>query len=226
MFDFYPKEIDFLNEEWIEELKDRMHLELYNMLEHKEYTISVLEELLFMAVAWIMPVINKLLDFKAFNRFSELKNSYQYVLENWKNHEKRPYPKMECYINMCYNTGPIVGEDDEETELTYEEIKTLREEYFSEREQKESDDGVITLCDYHILENYFYFLDYFMVDESGDSDNDRDWHINFCVSRINNILFDVLWYVDYADRLKGETESSCFMKAVKEIGDMDNKVRS
>ena len=41
MFDFLPQEIDFLNEEQIEDLKDRMYGELWNMLNQKEYTIAV-----------------------------------------------------------------------------------------------------------------------------------------------------------------------------------------
>ena len=127
---------------------------------------------------------------------------------------------------MCYDTGPIVGEDDENASLTDEETEILREEYFSELEQQESDNMVITLCDYHILKHYFYFLDYFIVDENCNNRIDREWYVNFCVSRINDILFEVLWYIDYAQRLKGETKDSCFRKAVKEVCEMDNKVRS
>ncbi len=226
MFDFLPEEIDFLNEEQIEDLKDRMYGELWNMLNQKEYTISVFEKILFMTQSWIMPVIEEILEFKAFSRFSELSHAYQYVLEHWNRHEKRPYPKIEYFTDMCYDTGPIVGEDDENASLTDEETEILREEYFSELEQQESDNMVITLCDYHILKHYFYFLDYFIVDENCNNRIDREWYVNFCVSRINDILFEVLWYIDYAQRLKGETKDSCFRKAVKEVCEMDNKVRS
>lgn len=226
MFDFLPEEIDFLNEEQIEDLQDRMYDGLWNMLSQEKYTIAVFEKILFMAQLWIMPVIEEILDFKAFSRFSELKHAYQYVLEHWNRHEKRPYPKIEYFMDMCYDTGPIVGEDDENARLTEEEVEILRQEYFLELEQKEPDNGVITLCDYHILKHYFYFLDYFTVDQSCNNNIDREWYINFCISRINGILFEVLWYIDYAHRLKGEARGSCFMKAIKEVCEMNNKIQS
>lgn len=226
MFDFLPEAIDFLDEGQIEDLKNKMYDELRDMLNQKEYTITAFEEILFMTQSCIMPVIEEILDFKAFRRFSELKDAYQYVLEHWNRHEKRPYPKIEYFTNMCYDTGPIVGEDDEEARLTDEEVEILREEYFAELEQKEPDNGVITLCDYHILEYYFYFLDYFTAGESHHNNIDRGWYVNFCASRINDILFDILWYIDYAHRLKGETTDSCFIEAVKKIYDMNNKICS
>ena len=79
------------------------------------------------------------------------------------------------------------------------------------------------MCDYHILKHYFYFLDYFIVDENCNNCIDREWYVNFCVSRINDILFEVLWYIDYAQRLKGETKDSCFRNAVKEVCEMEKK---
>lgn len=222
MFDFLPEEIDFLDEDQIEGLRDKMEDELMHMMSDKKYTIEALEEMLLTAQSWVMPVTEKILDFDSMSRFSELKKAFEYVSENWKTHKKRPYPKVEYYFDMCYDMGPIVGEDDEDAGLTEEEVEILREEYFAEREQKEPDGGVITICDYQILEKYFYFLDSF----SGDRCSDREWLVRHCVWQINNTLFDILWYVDYVHNPKGKTEDSAFMKSVKEICHMDNKFRS
>ena len=223
MFDFFPEEIDFLDEDQIEPLRDKMEDELLHIMSDKKYTIAALEEVLFMAQSWAMPVIEQILDLKALSRFSELKEAYKYVLENWKKHEKRPYPKVEEYFDMCYDTGPIVGEDDEEAGLTEEEVEILREEYFAEIERKKPDSEVITLCDYHALEIYYYFLDYFMEDECA---NNRDELINYCVERILDTLFNVVWYIDYAHSPGVKTKDSGFMNAVKEICDIDSKFRS
>lgn len=222
MFDFLPKEIDFIKEEEIEELKDEMYVELLDIMNHEEYTIAALEEALFMAQSWVMPVIEQIFDLKALSRFSELKEAYTYVLENWKRHEKMPYPKVEYYSDMCYDTGPIVGEDDEEARLTWEEVEILREEYFAEIEQKKPDSELIALCDYQVLQRYYYFLSYFMDEEC----DDRDWLIDFCVYQILDTLFNVVWYIDYAHSPGLKTKDSCFMKAVKDICDMDSRLRS
>jgi len=174
MFDFLPKEIDFLDEDQIEQLRDKMEDELLHMMGDTRYTIEVLEEMLLAAQSWVVPVAEKMLDYNSMSRFSELKEAFGYVSECWKKHEKRPYPKAEYYFDMCYDTGPVVGEDDEEARLTKEEAEALREEYFAERKEKEPNEGIITICDYQILEKYYYFL---IIFQGTDAATETGWFV-------------------------------------------------
>ena len=45
MFDFLPEEIDFLDKNQIEGLRDKMEDELMHMMSDKKYTIEALEEM-------------------------------------------------------------------------------------------------------------------------------------------------------------------------------------
>lgn len=218
MFDFMPKEIDFSDDKQYEYLQDKMNLSLQDVLSDEKNTLEQMENLLFEVQSWIQPFVLQILDFESFHSFSELKNAYEYVQKNWEADAERPYLQLEMYCEMCNQIGCIVDSHDDpeylaSINLSQEEAELISGDYFSELEEKDSISRTFACYSYSIFESYYDFLNYFR------GARDRNHVIKNCLSQIDNILFNVFWWLDCD--LENGTADSYFLKAVNELLDSE-----
>lgn len=216
MFNFMPKEIDFSDEKQYEYLQNKMCSALQDVLSNEKNALEQMENLLFAVQSWIQPFVLQILDFECFHSFSELKNAYEYIRKNWEAAEERPYLQLEMYCEMCNQIGCIVDSHDDpeyldSINLSQEEAELISGEYFSELEEKDFVSRALAHYSYSIFESYYDFLNYFR------SAKDRKHVIRICLSQIDNILFNVFWWLDCD--LENGMDDSYFLKAVNELLD-------
>ncbi len=216
MFDFIPDKIDFSDEKQYEYLQDKISSALQDVLNNEKNTLEQIEQLLFTVQSWIQPFVLQILDFASLNTFSELKNAYEYAQNNWKEAVDRPYLQLEMYCEMCNQIGCISDSHDDpeyldSIHLLPEMAELLSEDYFSELEEKDFIINTYARYCYSIFESYYNFLNYFM------SAKDRNHAIKKCLFQIDNVLFNILWWLD--SDLENSTENSYFLKAVNELLD-------
>lgn len=216
MFDFITNEIDFSEEEQYEYLQSQISSTLQDVLNNEKYTLEQMEKLLFTVQSWIQPFILQILNFASLNTFFELKTAFEYVQKNWKEAVERPYFQLEMYCEKCNQIGCIMDSHDDPEYLvsihfSQEEAELLSEDYFSELKEKDFLSRTIACYSYSIFESYYNFLNYFR------SAKDRNHAIQNCLSQIDNILFNILWWLDCD--LENYTEKSYFLKAVNELLD-------
>ena len=216
MFDFMPNKIDFSDEKQYEYLQNQISSALQDVLNNEKNTLEQIEQLLFAVQSWIQPFVLQILDFASLNSFSELKNAYEYVQNNWKETVERPYSQLEMYCEMCNQIGCIADSHDDpeyldSIHLSPEMAELLSEDYFSELEEKDFISNAYARYCYSIFESYYYFLSYFM------SAKDRSHAIKICLFLIDNVLFNILWWLD--SDLENSEENSYFLKAVNELLD-------
>ena len=96
-----------------------------------------------------------------------------------------------------------------------EEAELLSEDYFSELKEKDFLSRTIARYSYSIFESYYNFLNYFK------SVKDRNCVLKNCLSQIDNILFNILWWLDCD--LENCTENSYFLKTVNTLLDFFDK---
>lgn len=220
MFDFMPNEIDFSDEKQYEYLQNQISSMLHDALNNEKNTLEQMENLLFIVQSWIQPFILQILNFASLNTFFELKNAYEYVQKNWKEDVERPYFQLEMYCEMCNQIGCIVDSHDDPEYLAsihfaQEEAELLSEDYFSELKEKDFLSRTIARYSYSIFESYYNFLNYFK------SVKDRNCVLKNCLSQIDNILFNILWWLDCD--LENCTENSYFLKTVNTLLDFFDK---
>ena len=214
MLDFMPNEIDFSDEKQYEYLQNQISSMLQDVLYNEKITLEQMENLLFTVQSWIHPFILQILNFASLHNFFELKNAYEYVQKNWKEALERPYFKLEMYCEMCNQIGCIVDSHDDPEYLAsihfaQEEAELLSEDYFSELKEKDFLSCTIACYSYSIFESYHNFLNYFWGTQN------RNCAIKNCLSQIDNILFNILWWIDCD--LGNCTENSYFLKAVNKL---------
>lgn len=214
MFDFMPRQIDFSDEKQYEYLQDKMSSALQDVLSDEKNTLEQMENLLFEVQSWIQPFVLQILGFESFHSFSELKYAYEYVQRNWEAAAERPYLQLEMYCEMCNQIGCIVDSHDDPEYLasinfSQEEAELISGDYFSELEEKDSIIRALACYSYSIFESYYDFLSYFK------GAKDKNHAIKNCLSQIDNILFNVFWWLDCD--LEYGTENSYFLKAVNEL---------
>ena len=222
MFDFMTNEIDFSDEKQYEYLQDQINSTLQDVLNNEKNTLEQMENLLFIVQSWIQPFVFQILNFASLNIFFELKNAYEYVQWNWKEAVERPYFQLEMYCEKCNQIGCIMDSHDDPEYLvsihfSQEEAELLGEDYFAELKEKDYFSRTIACYSYSIFESYYNFLNYFKVAK------DRDHAVKICLSQIDNILFNILWWLDCD--LGNYTENSYFVKAVNELLDFLKKER-
>lgn len=216
MFDFITNEIDFSNERQHEDLQNQIGSTLQDALNNEKYTLEQMEKLLFTVQSWIQPFILQILNFTSLNNYSELKTAYEYVQKNWKEAVERPYVQLEMYCEKCNQIGCIMDSHDDPEYLvsihfSQEEAELLSEDYFSELKEKDFLSRATACYSYSIFESYYNFLNYFR------GEKDRDRAMKTCLSEINNILFNIFWWLDRD--LKNCSKKSYFLKAVNELLD-------
>ncbi|MDE5590864.1 MAG: hypothetical protein K2J60_17290 [Acetatifactor sp.] len=214
MFDFITNKIDFSDEEEYEFIHNQISSTLQVVLNNEKYTLEQMEKLLFTVQSWIQPFILHILSFASLNSFFELKNAYDQVKKSWKEAVERPYFQLEMYCEKCNQIGCIIDSHDDPEYLdsihfSQEEAELLSEDYFSELKGKDFLSRAIACYSYSIFEAYYNFLNYFR------SEKDRNRAIKNCLSQIDNILFNILWWLDCD--LGNYTENSYFVKAVNEL---------
>lgn len=214
MFDFIPNDIDFSNEKMCEQLQNQLDLALQRTLNHDKYTLEQLENLLFFIQSRIEPFVSQILNFESLSRFSELKNGFEYVKKNWETCAERPYLKLEIYCEMCNQIACIAASYDDPEYLALihfpkELFDLLNEKYFSELKEKDRLSVEIAYYSYSIFEVYHNFMEYF------GSTGDKHFTLTRCISQIDDILFDILWWLD--DDLGNNAENSYFLKFIREL---------
>ncbi len=214
MFDFIPDKIDFSDEKQYEYLQTQISSVLQDVLNNEKTTLEQIENLLFVVQSWVQPFILQILNFESLNTFSELKNAYEYVKKNWKAAVEQPYSQLEMYCEMCNQIACVVDSHDDpeylaSIHLTQEEAELLSADYSFELKEKDLIGRTVACYSYSIFESYFYFLNYFR------SAKDRNCAIKNCLSQIDNILFNILWWLD--SDLENSTENSYFIKTVNEL---------
>ena len=121
---------------------------------------------------------------------------------------------------MCYNTA-FIFDTDMEDECDKGEIRKynrLRDAYYREISQKDSETQIIAEYFWNpIFSEYYNFLGYFNA-ETGGLDRDR----NICRNLIMDILFDVIWDLD--NECEHTMEDSYFKKAVTNLFSCDGRV--
>lgn len=214
MFDFIPNEIDFSNEEMYDQLQNQLGLALQRTLNSEKYTLEQLENVLFFTQSWIEPFVFQILNFESLSHFSELKNGFEYVKKNWEMCVERPYPKLKIYCEMCNQIACIVDSHDDPEYLASihfpkELFDLLSEKHSSELKEKDSLSVEIAYYSYSILEVYHNFMNYFV------STRDKFFAITKCIAQIDDILFNILWWLD--GDLGNNAENSYFFKFVREL---------
>lgn len=214
MFDFIPNEIDFSNEEMYDQLQNQLGLALQRTLNSEKYTLEQLENLLFFTQSWIEPFVSQVLNFESFSSFSELRAGLEYVKKNWEMSIERPYPKLEIYCEMCNQISCIVDSYDDPDYLvsihfSKELFDLISEKYFSELKEKESLPAAIANYSFSILGVYYNFMGYFI------SAGDKSFAVTRCIAQIDDILFNILWWLD--GDLDNHPENSYFLKFVREL---------
>ena len=164
------KKIDFTDEQEINEKINEMLQEIRFGDGDTIEKIFTFERLLIVAQSQLIPFIEKIANFKSLKRFSDLKNSFEYILKCWRENRMRPYPELEYYMDLSYDTAIIVGDDyevlleeDESIKEKYseQEIRKIQDEWYLEIEQKDFKTKIIVESVYDILETQYYFLNYF-----------------------------------------------------------------
>lgn len=214
MFDFIPNEIDFSNEEIYYQIQNQLDIALQETLNNENYTLEQLENLLFFTQSWIEPFISQILNFESLSHFAELKNGFEYVKKNWEMRAERPYPKLEIYCEMCNQIACIVDSHDDlgylaSIHFPKELFDLLSEKYSSELKEKDSLSVEIAYYSYSILEVYHNFMNYFV------GVSDKSFAVIKCMAQIDNILFNILWWLD--GDLRNNTENSYFLKFAREL---------
>lgn len=214
MFDFMPDKIDFSDEKQYEHLQEKMNYALQSVLSDSNIALERLEEILFAAQSWIQPFICQILSFESMHTFSELGNVFAYIKENEKREASRPYPQLEKYCEMCNQIGCILDSHDdpvylESIHFSQEEAAVLGQDYFSELKRKDAMTQALAFYSFSVFQSYYTFIEYFTVVK------ERSHAVNQCLILIDNILFNVLWYLD-CDCGK-HSEDSRFLRAVDEL---------
>ncbi|MCI9320560.1 MAG: hypothetical protein HFH05_10845 [Lachnospiraceae bacterium] len=214
MFDFMPDKIDFSDEKQYEFLQEKMNYALQSALNNGNIALERLEEILFAVQSWIQPFICQILSFESMHTFSELGNAFAYIRENQKKEAPRPYPQLEKYCEMCNQIGCILDSHDDSVYLesihfSQEDAAMSGRNYFSELKQKDAMTQAFAFYGFSVFESYYDFIKYFTVVK------ERSYAVNQCLILIDNILFNVLWYLDCdCGNLPG---NSCFLRAVEEL---------
>ena len=201
--------IDFSNKEHRRRIEDVIDKELQQLMSEYDNIANIHEKLLVSAQKQVIPFINAILDFKSFHEFADLKNAVDYIAACQQENRVPPFPDIEDYEELCYNTA-FIFDTDMEDECDESEIKKynrLRDAYYREISQKDTETQII--AEYFwlpLFSEYYYFLGYFNA-ESNDKESDK----NICRKLIMDIL-DVIWRLD--KQCKHTMEDSYFKKAV------------
>lgn len=214
MFHFIPDEIDFSKEETYNQMQNQLSLALQSILNSEKYTFEQLENLLFFTQSWMEPFISKILNFESLTPFSELKNGFEYVKKHWEMSAERPYPQLKVYCEMCNQIACIFDSHDDpeyfaSIHFSKEDYDVVSEEYFSELEEKDSISHTIAHYSYSIFEVYYHFMNYFA------SIGDKSHIIDRCIAQIENILFNILWWLD--SDFGNNAKNSYFLKFIHEL---------
>lgn len=210
IFSFIPDKLDFTDDNQYDSLRDSMYATLPEILKDERYTVELLEQFLFVTQSWIQPLAEQILSLNSLQDFSGLKAAAGRIYENYKNNNPRPYPGLEEYCNMCNVIGSIVGEYDETSQLSKEEVDLLRESFYNETEPKDNFcKEVAYYYSYSVFESLYYFIDYF----TGESVREDAAHMVQFMT--DNILFGVLWYLEQEpEKMPGQTG---FMEAAGQL---------
>lgn len=151
MFSFTQENIDFTDDKFHDDLQDVVNAELVEVLQNEKFTIDFLERILFTMELWIQPFVELILSMESMQSFSSLKDAVTYIQEKHNSGCARPYQKLENYSSMCQVIGSIVGEYDETSQLSAEEVELLQHSFYAEIESK---DGLCKV----VAEHYSYTI--------------------------------------------------------------------
>ena len=209
--------IDFFNEKHRSQTRKIIEEKLQQLMSNSHNISNIHEKLLVSAQKQVMPFINEILDCKSFCEFSDLKMAVDYIVTCQRENRKLPFPEIENYVELCYNTAFIfdTNMEDECHENKIEKYCCLRDLYYTEISQK--DPKIQIVAEYFwspIFSGYYNFLGYFNA-ESDDIERDR----NICKDLIMDILFEVLWDLD--NECEHTIEDSFFKRAVTSLFDCE-----
>lgn len=211
--------ISFDNEEQKKSVKTAVEQELQSIADNPQNTVDSLEKLVLSAFRQIIPFFHAILDFHAFDYFSDLKDSFDDIVNCQQEHAKRPFPKIEHYITLCdllsYALDSSYLEDC--PKKYHKKMKQCCTAFYKELKRKDKKTQVIAdSYNYPIFEHYFYFLQYWDNDCFGNhAEEDRECAVNCCKNFIPDILFDILWDLD--DDLNHTVNESYVRQAMKHI---------
>lgn len=210
--------IDFAKEEHFIQIKEIINQELQQLIDNNYYIPNIHERLLVSAQQQVMPFICTILDFQSFHEFTDLKNAVNDIIACQKENKALPYPNMQHYEDLCYNTA-FIFDTNMEDECTKEEIEKfdlLRDAYYEDTSQTDYETQIITQCFWDpIFNEYYNFLSYFSI-ENGDKEKE----IEICKTLINDILFDIFWTLD--NECAHTIENSYFKQATTNLFAIQN----
>jgi len=213
VFSFTQENIDFADDKSHDDLQDVVNAELAGVLQNEKFTMGFLEQLLFTMESWIQPFVELVLSMESMQSFSSLKDAVTYIHEKHNEGCARPYQKLEDYCNMCQVIGSIVGEYDETSQLSVEEVERLQHAFYAETESK---DGLCKVVaehySYAIFELVYYFVEYFYRNSG------REETVEMVLFLADNILFNVLWYLE--EDIAGRTEYVDFKEALNRLTEL------
>lgn len=207
------QDIDFTNEEHLKQIEDIIHKELQQLMSDNDNIPNIHERLLVHAQQQVMPFINIILDCKGFHEFTDLKNAVDYIIACQKENKALPYPNMQHYEDLCYNTAFIfdTNMEDECTKEEIEKFNLLRDMYYEDTLQTDYETQIITQCFWDpIFNEYYNFLSYF-----NEENSNKEKEIEICKHLISNILFDIFWSLDH--ECNHTIENSYFKQAITNL---------
>ena len=205
--------IDFSDEEHRRRTKNIIDEKLRLLMSDSHNISNIHEKLLVSAQKQVIPFINAILDFKSFHEFAELKNAVDYIITCQQENKEPPFPEIEDYDELCYNTAFIfdTNMEDECDESEIEKYNRLRDAYYIEIPQKDPETQIVAEYFWSsVFSEYYNFLGYFNAESSGI---ERDK--NICRNLIMEILFEVLWDLD--NECEHTIEDSFFKEAVTNL---------
>lgn len=209
-----PSKIDFSDYDKIEEYRDLVDNTLINIFNKNEYSIQKLEKILINTQEILKPFIDIFFETESFKKVIDLKNVFSYIKESIKNKSEKPFVNIEKYIEMCYFTGLIVGEREDDI-CSEDEYFLIQEQWQKDKENLGFEKHIIIDYGFNIFGEVYNFICYF-----GFNNNEitKSKVLNLCISQIDSILFEILWEID--DYMNNNTDKSYFINAISVIDDI------
>ena len=101
--------IDFTKKEHLIQIKNIINQELQQLIDNNYHIPNIHKRLLVSAQQQVMPFIYTILDFQSFHEFTDLKNAVNDIISCQKENKALPYPNMQHYEDLCYNTAFILS---------------------------------------------------------------------------------------------------------------------
>ncbi len=124
-------------------------------------------ELALIFIHELKPFYEGILSVKGMESFEPLKSVDDYLEQNL---EKLDHSVLEGYINLCNETGAIVGEADETSLFSEEEIIDMANQYYEAVKELPKKEQVATDYAFSIMGSLYYLIRFFQKD---DAQNDN-----------------------------------------------------